>query len=216
MDAGINQATGKPVKKTAPLKSKTEEVITAQDQQLERWVEHYLDLYSRINTVSQEALDAIEDLPVLQELDAEPTTEEISKASDSLASGKAPGEDGIPPEIIKCGKSALLQPLHELLCLCWREGKVPLDMRDSSIVTLYKCKGDCSDYNNYWGISLLSEEGVYLHSRSEGKLFSLSRVKAKTKVQTVFLGEMLFADDTVRIALAVVGSRGAKRRGSYS
>ena len=85
--------------------------------------------------------------------------EELSKAIDALASGKAPGEDGIPPEIIKCGKSALLQPLHELLCLCWREWKVPLDMRDSKIVTLYKCKGDCSDYNNYRGISLLSIEG---------------------------------------------------------
>ena len=65
MYAGIKQATGKPIKKTAPLKSKTGEVITAQDKQVERWAEHYLDLYSRINTVSQEALDAIEDLPVL-------------------------------------------------------------------------------------------------------------------------------------------------------
>ena len=109
---GIKQATGKPVEKTAPLKPKTGEVITAQVKQPERWVEHYLDLYSRINTVSQEALDAIKDLPVLEELDAETTMEELSKAIDALASGKAPGEYGIPPEIIKCGKSALLQPLH--------------------------------------------------------------------------------------------------------
>ena len=156
MYAGIKQATGKPVKKTAPLKSKTGEVITAQDKQVERWAEHYLDLYSRINTVSQEALDAIEDLHVLEELDAERTMEELSKAIDALESGKAPGEDGIPPEIIKCGKAALvLEPLHELLCLCWSEGKVPQDMRDSKITTLYKCKGDCNDSNDYRGISLL-------------------------------------------------------------
>ena len=75
---------------------------------------------------------------------------------DALASGKAPGEDGIPPEVIECGKPALLEPLHELLFLCWREGKVPQDMRNAKIITLYKNKGDRSDCNNYQDISLLS------------------------------------------------------------
>ena len=46
-----------------------------------------------------------------------------------------------------------------ILCLCWREGKVPQDMRDANIVTLYKNKGDRSDGNNYSGISLLSIVG---------------------------------------------------------
>ena len=126
MYEGIKQATGKPVKKCAPLKSKTGEVITDQDKQMTRWVEHYLELYSRENLVSQEALDALEDVPVLEELDAEPTLEELSKAIDALSCGKAPGED------------------------------VPQDMRDAKIVTLYKNKGDRSDCNNYHGIFLLS------------------------------------------------------------
>ena len=39
------------------------------------------------------------------------------------------------------------------------EGRVPQDMRDSMIVTLYKNKGDRSDCNNYRGISLLSIVG---------------------------------------------------------
>ena len=43
-----------------------------------RNLRHYLDVYSRINTVSQEALDAIEDLPVLEELGAKPTMEVLS------------------------------------------------------------------------------------------------------------------------------------------
>ena len=159
MYEGIKQATGKLTKKTAPLKSKTGEVITDRDKQMGRWVEHYLEIYSRENSVTQEALDAIEELPVLEELDCEPTKEELSKAIDALACGKAPGEDSIPPEIIKCGKPTLLEPLHALLCLCWREGKVPQDMRDAKIITLYKNKGDRSDCNNYRGISLLSIVG---------------------------------------------------------
>nr|KAG5709927.1 hypothetical protein BaRGS_029969 [Batillaria attramentaria] len=72
---------------------------------------------------------------------------------------KAPGKDGIPPEVLKSGKPALLQHLHELLCLCWEKGHVLQDMRDATIITLYKNKGDRSDCNNYRGISLLSIVG---------------------------------------------------------
>ena len=115
MYEGIKQATGKPTKRSATLKSKTDDVIKDRDKQMSRWVEHYLDIYSRENCVTQELLDSIEELPVLEELDSEPTLEELSKAIDALTSGKAPGEDSILPEVIKCGKPALLEPLHELI-----------------------------------------------------------------------------------------------------
>ena len=38
-------------------------------------------------------------------------------------------------------------------------------------------------------------EGVYLRTRTDGKLFNLSRLKAKTKVQLWCLRDFLFADD---------------------
>ena len=40
-----------------------------------------------------------------------------------------------------------------------------------------------------------SQEGTYLRTRSDGKLFNLSRLKAKTKVRETTIREMLFADD---------------------
>lgn len=40
-----------------------------------------------------------------------------------------------------------------------------------------------------------STEGVHLHTRSDGKLFNLARLRAKTKVRTVLIRELLFADD---------------------
>ena len=98
-------------------------------------------------------------VPTMDELDSEPLVEELSKAIDSLASGKAPGNDGIPPVLIKHCKTTLLLPLHEVLCQCWQEGAVPQDMRDSKIITLYKNKGERNDCNNYRGISLLSIVG---------------------------------------------------------
>ena len=79
---------------------------------------------------------------------------------DSLACGKAPGTDGVLPDLIKRCKSTLLQPLHDTLCQCWHEGAVPQDMKDDKIVNLHKNKGDRSDCNNYRGISLLSIVGV--------------------------------------------------------
>ena len=87
------------------------------------------------------------------------TIDEFDIAINALANRKAPGADGIPPEILKTGKPALMQHLYELLCLCWEKGYVPQDMPDAITVTLYKNKGDCSDCNNYRGISLVSIVG---------------------------------------------------------
>ena len=58
----------------------------------------------------------------------EPTLEDINQALDQLSSGKAPGNDGIPVEVIKCAKETLLKEQYEIRCQCWREGEVPQDM----------------------------------------------------------------------------------------
>ena len=41
-----------------------------------------------------------------------------------------------------------------------------------------------------------SNDGTYLHTRSNGKLYNLARLRAMTKVRRVLIREMLFADDT--------------------
>ena len=153
---GIKKVLGPMQSKMAPLKTATGEVITDQGRQMERWVEHYSDLYSRENTVTPSALGTIKCMPIMEELDVEPTMDKLSKVIDSLAAGKAPGSNSIPPDLIKHCKTTLLHPLHEVLCQCWREGAVLQDMRDAKIITLYKNKGKRSDCNNYRGISLLS------------------------------------------------------------
>ena len=83
----------------------------------------------------------------------------LARPQTPLPTGKAPGKDGIPAEVWKCCKGSLITALHEILCLCWREGEVPQDMRDANIVTLYKNKGDRCGCNNYRGTSLLSMIG---------------------------------------------------------
>ena len=160
MYEGMKKAFGPSVIRTAPLKSKSGEILKDRGQQMERWAEHYGELYSRVNLVSDNAIINTKLLPTMDELDTPPTIDELMKAIDSLSCGKAPGSDGIPPEIVKAGrKNSLLGHLHGLLLQCWKEGTIPQDMRDAKIVTLYKNKGDRSDCNNYRGISLLSIVG---------------------------------------------------------
>ena len=137
-------------------------VITDQAKQLERWVEHYLELYATQNIITDAALATIPDLPVMEELDTPPTEEELSKAINSLTSGKSPGSDSIPAEVLKSGEPALLKPLQKLLCWCWKDTSLRTlhqDMHNTTIVTLYKNKADRSNCNSYWTISLLSIVG---------------------------------------------------------
>ena len=53
---------------------------------MERWVEHYSELYSTMNVISEEALMAMESLSIMDELDDEPTLEDINQALDQLSS----------------------------------------------------------------------------------------------------------------------------------
>ena len=93
---GIKKATDRTMKKTAPLKTQSGEVIADSNKQMERWVEHYAELSSTESTISNDALYTIESLPVMTELDTEPTEDDLSKAIDSLTNGKAPGKYVIP------------------------------------------------------------------------------------------------------------------------
>ena len=157
---GMKKAFGPSAIKIAPLKTTSGDIITDRDKQMERWAEHYQELFSRRTIVTNVAIEGTPLLPKMDELDSPPTIEELRLAIESLSSGKAPGSDGIPPEVVKLAKeSSLLRHLHDLLLQCWEEGTIPKDMRDAKIITLYKNKGERSDCNNYRGISLLSIVG---------------------------------------------------------
>jgi hypothetical protein len=104
----------------------------------------------------QDTDSALKSLPILVELDNEATLSELKDAFLCQAKEKAPGNETIPAEILKCLNEQQIKELHEILCLCWKEGSVPQDLCVAYIVTLYKNKGDHSDCNNYCGISLMS------------------------------------------------------------
>ena len=146
-------------KKTALLKLKDGVPITLKSEQLDRWIEHFSDLYRNESSYSADVPAEIPTIDPLLQLDAEPELDEVAFTLNQLKTGKAPGLDSIAAEFLKAGQTALLPYLHSLLVKCWRAGRIPQEMVDSNIITLYKNKGDRGDGNNYRGISLLSVIG---------------------------------------------------------
>lgn len=63
-----------------PLKSLTGEVIKVKANQIERWVEQYSELYSKEDTISDNAYETIKSPSYMSKLDELLTIEQLSKA----------------------------------------------------------------------------------------------------------------------------------------
>ena len=80
----------------------------------------------------------------------------------SLHINKAPGTDAIPAEVYKAGGLPMAEKLTELFQCMWRKEAIPQDLKDASIIHLYKRKGNPQVCDNHRGISLLSIAGKIL------------------------------------------------------
>ena len=85
-----------------------------------------------------------------------PSEEELERAIGKLRSGKAGGEFGILPEMVKavCYEKAFMSSLLKLTEDVWRRGEVPSDWCDAVLMPLPK-NGNLSHCDNWRGISLL-------------------------------------------------------------
>ena len=138
------------------------QLLSEKKQILERWAEHFDSVLNRPSTVNDEAIARLPQVEINQELDNLPTEEEVRKAIKQLSCGKAPGSDAIPAEIYKAGGPTTIQKLTQLFQSMWNEGKVPQQLKDASIVHIYKRKGNRQSCDNHRGISLLSIAGKIL------------------------------------------------------
>ena len=78
----------------------------------------------------------------------EPLLEEVLAAIDQLKSGKSPGLDGIPAELIKNAGLACKMAIHYLCLVIWRTCIWPEDWKRQEFVMLFK-KGNSKDCDNY-------------------------------------------------------------------
>ncbi|XP_063586262.1 uncharacterized protein LOC134763626 [Penaeus indicus] len=94
----------------------------------------WADKAAETSAVADEALEGIQQHPIILELDAPPNTAETVAAVKQLQTGKAPGPDGIPAEVFKAGVEALITHLTRLFQVFWANGKLPQDFRDANII----------------------------------------------------------------------------------
>ena len=138
------------------------QLITDQNRVLDRWKEHFNDLLNRPSTTDQDTLDALVQQPIKVGCDNAPTVDEIRAALKQLKCGKAAGEDSIPPKVWMHGDESLVNCVYNLFTRIWDEEIVPPQLKDATIITIFKNKGSRTDCSNYRGISLLAVAGKLL------------------------------------------------------
>ena len=160
--SGLKSVYGPSSSTMTPVRAADGTLLTDKANILERWTAHFSQLLNRPSSVDEEALNNLPQRPVILALDESPTREESLKAISQLQTGKAPGPDGIPPEIYKMGGTALVDQLTSLFQAFWEKGELPQDLKDANIMHLYKNKGEKASCDNHRGISLLSIAGKIL------------------------------------------------------
>nr|VZI31915.1 unnamed protein product [Spirometra erinaceieuropaei] len=149
-----------PTKGTAPLLSADgSTLLTEKTQILQRWAEHFQGVLNRPSVISDAAIARLPQVATNVDLDLPPSLQETIRAVQQLSNGKAPGSDAIPAEVYKHGGPLLMDHLTALFQEMWRQGEVPQDFKDATIVHLYKRKGNRQVCDNHRGISLLNIAG---------------------------------------------------------
>ena len=142
----VNTITGRKETSTGKLKGKSPE------ERLGSWLNHFRDLLGSPIDPNSPDLD-IE--PVLTDpgiSDSDFTLDEVAAARAQVREGKAPGEDGITPEVLKrVGIDNIILKYAN----CLLAGETPQQFSTFNIIPIPK-KGNLSLTGNYRGIAITS------------------------------------------------------------
>jgi len=144
------------------VKSTDGTLLTDRSKILERWADHFQSVLNQDSSFDTQVLSEIPQWPSADNLDDPPSAAEIQRALKQTSSGKSPGIDGIPPEVLKHGGPCLIDHLHKLFTSIWEQEIIPQDFKDALVVHIYKRKGDRAVCDNHRGVSLLSIAGKVL------------------------------------------------------
>ncbi|VDL87020.1 unnamed protein product [Schistocephalus solidus] len=145
---------------TAPLLSSDgRTLLTEKSQILKRWAEHFRSVLNCSSAISDVLIDQLPKVDTNNDLDLPPSLPETIQEMQQISSGKAPGSDAIPPEVYMYEGPRLMAELTTLFQDIWRHGQVPQVLKDTTIVHLYKRKGNRRLCDNHRGIAVLNIGG---------------------------------------------------------
>ena len=101
--SGLRAVYGPPTSAMTPIRASGATLPTEKSHILERWTAHVNQLSNRSSSVEDQTVEDMPQRPLIHTLGGPPTKSETVKAIGKLQTGKAPGPDGIPPEIFKAG-----------------------------------------------------------------------------------------------------------------
>lgn len=104
--------------------------------------------------------------------------EEVERAVKRLKNNKSPGNDKITGEIIKCSRESMIQVIHRLRNIAWKEGKAPKEWTRSVLVTIHT-KGSVFKYKNYRTNALTSHLGKVM------MMILIERLRSQTEEHPV-------------------------------
>nr|VZI38071.1 unnamed protein product [Spirometra erinaceieuropaei] len=145
--SAIKAVYGPPTKgTTALLSADGSTLLTEKTHILQRWAEHFRGVLNRPSAISDAAIDCLLQVETNVDLDLPPSLQEIIRAVQQLSS-----------EEHQDRTQSLLRSTSTKEM--WRQGEVPQDFKDATIVHLYKRKGNRQICDNHRSISLLNIAG---------------------------------------------------------
>ena len=143
-----------------PVRAKSGELLTDQEEQRKRWADHFRELLNR--PPSSDIPDIAPADTLLEVNESRPSKEEVKRAIRHLKNEKAAGPDGIPPEAIKADLETSAEMLYNLFGKIRETNEIPDDWKEGYLIKLPK-KGDLNECKNWRGIMLLSTAGKVLN-----------------------------------------------------
>jgi len=140
--------------KSSVIEDSNGNLLTESSAVLNRWTEYCTELYNyelktepSIINKQQYQKEPIENIPILQA--------EIEDAVKKLKTGKSPGVDNVPGELIKYGGNETIKALTTLCQKIWQLKEWPKEWTQSLVIPIPK-KGNAKKCQNHRTISLIS------------------------------------------------------------
>ena len=117
------------------MKDEEGNLCTTPVSQQQRWRQHFTKVLNVQSLFDRDEVNCVKQRQVREEM-AEPPTEELLEAVVQLRNGKAAGESGILPEMVKaaCCDGDFEGMFMELLGDVWKEGEVSADWSDVVLI----------------------------------------------------------------------------------
>ena len=122
----LNKVFGQTSSLVTPLKSKDNTTLIKEPNSImQRWQEHFKDLFHSLSSASDSVIDSIPQLETRHHLNRLPTPAEVERAVNQINTGKTPGLCGIPVELLQTGKKNILHSVYDFIVIYWSGLRIP-------------------------------------------------------------------------------------------